>query len=337
MRAVRLAYLVADYREVAATQTGRKLQPHSRCVNVVNLYRHYLLELFNLLLHLNGFRRLVAEALYESLHVGYLLLLVFVGSQLLLTSLRTQLDIFVVLHLVVYDTSAGNLQRPVGDIIYKGTVVTYKDDGTGTLCQELLQPLNTLNVEVVSGLVEKQHVGALKKNLRQLYTHTPSAGELRRRAVEISAFETQSQEGALHLGIDTLRPHHLVAFLLFGIALQQFHVALALVVGTLVYLFVKALYALFLSGSACKSLTCLLANGGLVLEVHNLWQVTHRSVVGNGDGSCRRLLLTAENFQHRRFPCSVLADKGNTVAVVDDETDAVEQRFCTKFYFKSFY
>ena len=43
---------------------------------------------------------------------------------------------------------------------------------------------------MVRGLVEQQHVGLLQQYLRQFDTHTPTAGELARRTVEVCALET---------------------------------------------------------------------------------------------------------------------------------------------------
>ena len=46
------------------------------------------------------------------------------------------------------------------------------------LCQPLFQPLYGLDVQMVGGLVEQQHVGLLQQNLGQLDTHAPATREL---------------------------------------------------------------------------------------------------------------------------------------------------------------
>ena len=144
---------------VATSQTGRKLQVHSRIVHLVNLDRHDFLQLLHFLLHLHSLRGLIAETVDELLHIGYLLLLVFVGSELLFATFLAQYDIFVVLHLVVDNLSARYLQCPVRHIINKCAVVTHQHNGIGTCGQELLQPLDRLNVQMVGGLVQQQHIG----------------------------------------------------------------------------------------------------------------------------------------------------------------------------------
>ena len=100
-----LLHLVADDGIVPGAQTGRELQMHGRIVNLVHLNGNYLLQLFDFLLYLHSLRGLIAETVYEGLHVLNLLLLVLVGALLLLTTLPAQHHILVVLDLVVYDAT----------------------------------------------------------------------------------------------------------------------------------------------------------------------------------------------------------------------------------------
>ena len=138
---ITLSYFVAYHGIIAAAQTWRELQAQGRVVHLVNLYRLYLLQLPYLLLHLNSLRCLIAETLDERLGIGNLLLLVLIGAQLLLTALTAQHYILVVLHLIVNHLAAAYLQRAVGDVVYKRTVVTHQHHSLSTLRKELLQPL----------------------------------------------------------------------------------------------------------------------------------------------------------------------------------------------------
>ena len=131
--------------------------------------------MFDFLLHLNGLRGLIAETFDERAHVLYLLLLVLVGAQLLFATLLSEHDILVVFHAIVDDLTAGDFQRAVGDIIDKSAVVTHQHNSRSTCRQELLEPLDALDVEVVGRLVEEQYIGTLQQNLRQLDTHAPTA------------------------------------------------------------------------------------------------------------------------------------------------------------------
>ena len=106
---------------------------HCRIVDLVNLDRDNLLQLLDFLLYLYGFRGLIAEALYKLAHLRHFLLLVLVGTQLLLSALFAQRDVFVVFHLVVDNPATGNLQRPIAYIIDKCTVVTDQHHSFGRL------------------------------------------------------------------------------------------------------------------------------------------------------------------------------------------------------------
>ena len=157
---VGLLHLITDDGIVATTQTRRELQVHGGVVHLVHLNNLHLLQLTQTLLHLHSLCGLIAETLHKVANVGHLLLLVLVGPQLLFTSLFPEHHILVVLHPIVNNLTAGNLQRAVRHIIDKGTVVTHQHHCPTPCGQQLLQPLNRLDVEVVGGLVEQQHIRA---------------------------------------------------------------------------------------------------------------------------------------------------------------------------------
>ena len=62
---------------------------------------------------------------------------------------------------------------------------------SGTHLQEVFQPLDTFNVQMVSRLVKKQYIRAAQEQLSQLDAHTPSAAEITGLPVEIFARESQ--------------------------------------------------------------------------------------------------------------------------------------------------
>ena len=103
MVAVCLADFFADDGVVSCTLARGELKAQGRGVHVVDLDGHYLFELPDALLHLHGFCGLVSEAFDECFRVGYFLLLVFVGTELLFASFFSQDDVLVVLDAVVDD------------------------------------------------------------------------------------------------------------------------------------------------------------------------------------------------------------------------------------------
>ena len=78
MLTIVLAHILADYREITAAQTWRKLQVHGRIIHFIHLYRDNLLQLLDAALHLNCLGGLVSESLDEVLQVGNLFLLVLI-------------------------------------------------------------------------------------------------------------------------------------------------------------------------------------------------------------------------------------------------------------------
>ena len=282
MAAIALLHIFADDGVVAATQTWWKLKVQGRVVDLVNLYWHNLLQLFYAALNLNGFCWLVAEALNKVFYVGNLFLLVLIGTKLLLTTLCSKLHIFVILDLIVGNPSAGYLQCSVGDVVYERPVVAHKHNSLGALLEDAFQPLNALNVEVVGGLVQKQHVRTAQQDLCQLYTHAPTAAELGGGAVKVGTFKAQSCECAFHFCLIVVGPHHHVAFVLGGKLLYQLHVAVALIIGSLRQFFVQLVHTFLHLAYVGKRFFYLLPHGGVVLQVHNLRQIANGRVVWNG-------------------------------------------------------
>ena len=91
------------------------------------------------------------------------------------------------------------LEDPLGDIVEEVAVVGDGDDGALVLLEMLFEPVDTLGVEVVGGLVEQQHVGLLQQQAAQGHTTALTARKcldapIARRAV-------QSGHGAIELGV----------------------------------------------------------------------------------------------------------------------------------------
>ena len=332
MLTIGLANILADNRVVATPQTRRELQMQRGVIDLIYFNRHHLLQLLDFLLHLHGLRGLIAEALNERPHVLHFLLLVLIGAQLLFAALLSQHDILVVFHLIVDDLTAGDFQRAIGHIIYKGAVVAHQHHRRCTLRKELLQPLDALNVEMIRGLVEQQHVGTAKQNLRQLNTHAPTAGELAGRTIEVGAQEAKTHQRAFYLCLITFAAEHQVALVLLRESLDESHIVIALVVGAFAKFTFHTVNALLHARGVAESFARLLLHGGIVGQLHHLRQIANGGVVRNAYHATRRLLLTTQNLQQRRLAGSVLAHKCNAVAVVHHEACLAEQRLHPKLH-----
>ena len=190
---------------------------------------------------------------------------------------------------------------------------------------------------MVGRLVEQHHVGLLQQDLRQFYTHAPTTRELRGGAIEVCPLEAQAHECAFQLCLSALSPHHHVAFVLRGVLLYQCQIALTLIVCALSQFLVHLVKTLLHPGDVGKGLLGLLSHRRIVLQDHHLRQIADMAVGRYADDTCRRLLLSAEYLQHRRFTSSVLSHQGNAVAVVDHKTGVNEQGFHPEFHLQSFY
>ena len=82
--------------------------------------------------------------------------------------------------------------------------MAHQHDSTRRLRQELLQPLNTLDIQMVGRLIKQQHIGFLKQDLRQFDTHAPTTGELRGRPFEVCAQESESHQRPFYLRLVVL-------------------------------------------------------------------------------------------------------------------------------------
>ena len=207
----------------------------------------------------------------------------------------------------------------------------------GTLGKKLLQPLYTLYIEMVGRLVEKKHIGFLQQYLSQLDTHTPSTRELTGRTVEVLAGEAQTCKRALYLCLIVLAAHHHVAFMLLGKLLYQLGIRLALIVGTVGHLLLHLVETCLHLCVMSKGLAGFLLHGGVVLQLHHLWQIAYRCLVGHSHNAICWFLHTTKYLEHRRLTCSVLAHQGYAVTVVDDKVHIVEERFYAKLDFQAFY
>ena len=184
---------------VAAARGGRELDVDGRKVFVVDLDALDALELLHARLHLVALGGLVAETLDEFLGLFDHPLLVQIRGFLLRDAFLAQLHILGVRHLVIVQMPQHHLHRAGGAIVEETAVVRDQHERAGkTLFQIVFQPLDRLDVEVVRGLVEQQHLGPAEQDLRQFDAHVPALGEGFGLAAEFVFLEAQTGQGALH-------------------------------------------------------------------------------------------------------------------------------------------
>ena len=229
------------------------------------------------------------------------------------------MQILAVVYLIIVDATHGHLDGPCGDVIDKSPVVTDDNNRLAALDQEILQPLDRLNVEMVSRLVEQQDIRFAQKELRQLDSHTPATAELTGLSVEVASLKSKSNQRFLNIRviIDLLDG---VEFLAQGRdPLDQGHIFVRFVVGPGLQLLVDCLDFRLHGVKVGESLGGLVENGSSVFGHQVLGQIGDNRIFGRGDFSSGRFPDTRQDLEQRRFASAVFTHQGDTVFLVDYE------------------
>ena len=146
---------------------------------------------------------------------------------------------------------------------------------------------------MVGGLVEQQHLGLAQQYFGQFNAHAPAARELFRGPLKILARKAQTRERAFDFGLIVVAPQQQIAFVLLREALHQLRISLALIIGALHHLLLHGFQRRVQLRLLGKGFAGLLAHGGVVLQLHHLWQIAHRHIVGHSNRARRGLLQPA--------------------------------------------
>ena len=337
MVAVRLAQFGGDDRIGTRTRGGRKAQVQRRPVLLVHLDEFQFFEHPHARLHLIGLRIGPLETLDELAGLGDHLLLVVVGRLLLLATLPAEFEVMGVVDLVVVDASAGDLDGARGDVVHESLVVGNDHYGLGVVHQEILQPLDRLDVEVVRRLVQEQQVGFLQQQLGQLDAHAPAAREFGGLAREVAPLEAQPQQNALHVFLVVGEVHGIELLGDGRDLLDQPHVRLAFVVGAGRELLVERRDPPLDFEQVFEGPRRLLDERAPVLHLKVLGQIPHFPAFAHGHAPPRGRTHSGDDLQQGRFARSVFAHQGDPVLVADREGDVFEKRRAAELYGEAVY
>ena len=117
-------------------------------------------------MYLYGFGSFVSETLDEIFGLLYHLLLVLVSAHLLLMAFFAQLHEPAVVDIIIVYAPERDLNSPVADIIDERTVVADHKHRTLTRFEEVFEPLNRLDVQVVRRLVQQQQIRMTQEDFR---------------------------------------------------------------------------------------------------------------------------------------------------------------------------
>ncbi|MNS66209.1 hypothetical protein D3C72_994110 [compost metagenome] len=133
-----------------------------------------------------------------------------------------------------------DVQHMVDHGIEEVAVVGDQQQRAGVALEPVLQPQDSVQVQVVGGLVEQQQVGRAHQGLGQVQAHPPATGEVADAAVHLFVGETKAGQqlacagvggiavGAIQLNVQARQGGTVVGLLgrgQFGLDLAQAHVA----------------------------------------------------------------------------------------------------------------
>ena len=180
-----------------------------------------LLDLADSLLSLGSLGGLVAELVDEDLHVGDVALLGGTLGAHLLQVVFALLEVAAVVagvggHATVFER---------GDVIdagvHKGAVVADDEHGAVVARDKAAQPLDTFEVQMVGGLVQKQQVGVAQEELGERDAHLPAARELGARALKVGDLKAEAGQDLAGVALELVAAQVLKAVLDLAVLVEE--------------------------------------------------------------------------------------------------------------------
>ena len=210
--------------------------------------------------------------------------------------------------------------------------MTDKNDSIGTGSQKILQPLNTLDIKMVSGLIQQKHVRTTEQQLRKFNAHAPSAGKFSCGTLKVRPAEPQSQKGTFDFRLIIRSPHHQETVIFMCETVYQLMILFRIVIRSFCQFPIHPLQFIPEPEQFFKGQFRLLPHRTVVGKNHHLRQVTDRHVFRNRNRPACRQLQACQYFQHSRFTRTVLTDQRNAVLLIYYITDILKKRCRIKFY-----
>ena len=100
-------------------------------------------------------------------------------------------------------------------------VVADDEDGAVVVGDKAAQPLDALEVQVVSGLVQKQQVGVAQEELGERDAHLPAARELGARALKVGDLKAQAGQDLAGVALELVAAQMLKAVLDLAVLVEE--------------------------------------------------------------------------------------------------------------------
>ena len=180
-----------------------------------------LVQRLDAALHLRGLGGVRPEALDEALLLGQHGLLPR-ERRLLIGLADGALALVEIVVAGVGDDLAGiDLGDLRDDAVHELAVVRGHQQRAGEGLEELLQPDDGFDVEVVGRFVHQQHIGPAEQHARQRDAHLPAAGERAHVAIDLVVLEAEAVQHFARLRFERVAAQMLVLLLHFAEALED--------------------------------------------------------------------------------------------------------------------
>ena len=107
------------------------------------------------------------------------------------------------------------------DAVKKLAVMRNNDDAPAVRAQIIFEPQQRVEIEMIRGLVEQQHVGLLQEEFREGDTHLPATTKGLRWTLELRLVKSQACQHFRHFGVGTKPLEFLKTMLEISIASNQ--------------------------------------------------------------------------------------------------------------------
>ena len=322
--------LAVSLRDVGEADDGapaalrlREAELHGLDLRRAHLDTVHLVELLDPALDLSRLRLLVAESLDEALQLSDLAALDAGLALEIGDSLVALFDEVGVVADVLGRESVVQLDDPVGDLVDEVAVVADQHDRPGVLRQELREPLDRREVEMVGRLVEQQHVGVLEQEPGEGHAHHPATAERADVAVHVAVSEAEAGQDAPRLRLEAVAAERLEPMLEPAVLVHQ--LGELVVVGRLLELLLDVAHApldaahLAGAGEHVGERRPPAALGDL------LAQVADDRVPGSRDRSAVGGLVAGDQLEQRRLAGAVRSDDREAPPGADHQADVAEQ------------
>ncbi len=199
------------------------------------------------------------------------------------------------------------------------------DDRAFIGLEELLQPEDGFDVQVVRWLIQKEEVGTLEQHFCQLDSHLPATAELVGEAGKVALFEAQALEDFLCFCLCVHPIEHVVMVVKVGHFVQQIHVAVAFVVRAVRQFLMDFGEALLDAFGLVEGCHRFVNHGFSLRNVHLLVQKTKRGGRWPLDVPLVRAYVASDDFEQSGLASTVSAYQTDALLVTNGEADMVEE------------